>query len=535
MPWSARHLSSIALGLIAVMLLAFVAGHTAPAAAQSSGETVYALTTTGNLISFNSATPGTILSTQAISGIPSGETLRGLDFRPATGQFYSLSTTSRLYTIAPATGAATPIGTTALTTTVAGDFAAFDFNPVPDRIRIESGTQNLRANPTTGSVIVDNALAFAGGDPNAAATPAVVAAGYTNNISGTATTSLYVIDANLDILALQNPPNNGTLNTVGSLGVNVGTQASFDISVRGNAYATYTNNGTGPSLFGTVNLSTGAITTVGQIGSGLNVVGMAVPTLATPPSDVLWALTSSGTLIKFKSDAPGTILAQQAVTGLATGEALAGIDFRPVNGQLYAISTSSRLHTINPGTGAATLVGTGPLTTTVSGPLGFDFNPVPDRIRIVSGTQNLRANPNNAGVVVDGTLAFAAGDPNVGATPAVVSAGYTNSVAGATTTSLYVIDANLDILALQNPPNNGTLNTIGALGLNLDTNTAFDISPAGTAYIAYTPAAGGASVLGIVDLTTGKIVPVGRIGSGTQVRGLAMQSLFRVFFPLIDK
>lgn len=525
----------IAIGLSFLLLVAFAANRPVPTDAQMSGEMVYAVTTTGNLITFNSTAPATILSTQAITGLPSGETLRGLDFRPATGQLYSLSTASRLYTISPSTGAVTPVGSAPLVPTVGGDFSAFDFNPVPDRIRIESGTQNLRVHPDTAAVTIDGTLAFAGGDPNAMATPNIVAAGYTNSISGTTSTSLYVIDSTLDILALQNPPNAGTLNTVGSLGINVGNQASFDISVRGTAYATYTNNGTGPSLFGTVNLATGAITTVGQIGSGLNVVGMTLPTFATPPSETLWALTSTGTLIKFKSDAPGTILGQQAVTGLAQGESLAGIDFRPATGQLFALSSASRLLTINPENGAATLIGTGPITTTVSGPAGFDFNPVPDRIRIVSGTQNLRANPNNAAVIIDGTLAFAGTDPNVAATPAIVSAGYTNSVIGAATTSLYVIDANLDILALQNPPNAGTLNTIGALGLNLDNNTAFDISPTGTAYIAYTPAAGGASMLGVVDLATGKIMPVGRIGAGVQVNGLAVPSLFRVAMPLIGK
>jgi hypothetical protein len=38
-----------------------------------------------------------------------------------------------------------------------------------------------------------------------------------------------------------------------------------------------------------------------------------------------------------------------------------------------------------------------------------------------------------------------------------VQAAYTNSVAGATTTTLFVLDSQTDILYRQDPPNNGTL------------------------------------------------------------------------------
>ena len=57
--------------------------------------------------------------------------------------------------------------------------------------------------------------------------------------------------------------------------------------------------------------------------------------------------------------------------------------------------------------------------------------------------------------------AFADGDPNVGAAPSVVGAAYTNSVAGATRTQLYVVDAATGSLAMQMPPNDGILNTVG--------------------------------------------------------------------------
>jgi hypothetical protein len=66
--------------------------------------TLYGVTTTNQLVRFDSATPGTVVAVGAITGIQGGETILGIDFRPATGQLYALGSTSRLYTIDTATG-----------------------------------------------------------------------------------------------------------------------------------------------------------------------------------------------------------------------------------------------------------------------------------------------------------------------------------------------------------------------------------------------------------------------------------------------
>lgn len=47
---------------------------------------------------------------------------------------------------------------------------------------------------------------------------------------------------------------------------------------------------------------------------------------------------------------------------------------------------------------------------------------------------------------------------------------------------LYVIDSSLDILAIQDPPNDGVLNTVGSLGVDTNNRTAFDITPSGEAF-----------------------------------------------------
>ena len=64
-------------------------------AAPVSAFTIYGVTSTNTLISFDSATPGTINSSLSITGLQPGESILGIDFRPATGQLYGLGSTSR--------------------------------------------------------------------------------------------------------------------------------------------------------------------------------------------------------------------------------------------------------------------------------------------------------------------------------------------------------------------------------------------------------------------------------------------------------
>jgi hypothetical protein len=182
--------------------------------------------------------------------------------------------------------------------------------------------------------------------------------------------------------------------------------------------------------------------------------------------DVIFGLTRSGEIVVVNRDRPGRILSKLTLSGLADGEGLVGIDVRPATGQLYGVGNASQLYTIDVATGVATPIGA-PLSPGLQGDaFGVDFNPVADRLRVVSNTgQNLRINPDTGAVTVDGSLAFAVGDANAGTTPHVTAAAYTNSIAGATATTLYTIDVGLGILATQNPPNDGTLNTVGRLQL----------------------------------------------------------------------
>ena len=204
-----------------------------------------------------------------------------------------------------------------------------------------------------------------------------------------------------------------------------------------------------------------------------------------------------------------------AVTGLNAGESLVGIDFRPVNRTLVGVTTQSRLVALNSATGAATLLST--LSSPLSGTaFGVDFNPVPDRLRVISNTgQNFRINVDTGAVTTDGALAYASDDSGAGRPTSVAGAGYTNSVAGrlATTTTLYDIDYDRDVLVVQNPPNDGVLRTVGPLGVDTSAVVGFDVFSPGVAYASLV--VGGSPGLYRINLSTGAATLVTAFPAGT--------------------
>jgi hypothetical protein len=227
---------------------------------------------------------------------------------------------------------------------------------------------------------------------------------------------------------------------------------------------------------------------------------------------------NSGTNVLIRFNLSGTVRTIGAITGLQAGEEILGMDFRPLNNQLYGLGVNTstgtaRLYTINPTTAVATQVGTSSFSVTGT-QFGFDFNPLVDRIRVVSNTgENLRLNPNNGGVTVD--------PPLNGATTQADAAAYTNTFVGATGTTLYDIDINSDALYIQTNPNAGTTAFVGPLGFNATQLSGFDIRPAdNTAYAALIPS-GGNTNLYTINLSTGEASFVANLG-GRFLRALAI-------------
>ena len=220
---------------------------------------------------------------------------------------------------------------------------------------------------------------------------------------------------------------------------------------------------------------------------------------ATNRSDAKFiALRDDNQLVLFDGERGRRNFTVRTVRGVA-GELL-GIDYRPATSELYGLSSSNRLYTINVATGRATLIST--LSPSFGGGAhsGLDFNPAVDRLRLTgTNDQNYRVNVDTGAALVDGALAYAAGDRNARRNPSVTGSAYTNSFEGAAPppvtdpptpptlpTVLYGIDYRLDVLVVQNPPNDGTLNTVGKLNKDFGRTVGFDIVVDGTEDGTYT-------------------------------------------------
>ena len=247
------------------------------------------------------------------------------------------------------------------------------------------------------------------------------------------------------------------------------------------------------------------------------VMGMAMVSGSAMGAETIFGLTQDGGLVSFQSNNTLDVSGPMSVTGLRAGERLLGIDFRPVNNQLYGLGSTGRIYTINTNSAIANQVGNTDFGASLDGTdYGFDFNPVVDRIRIVSNTgRNLRANPNNGALVIrDGDAAYAVGDVNAGMRPNIVGSAYSNNFAGTMTTTLYNIDSALDVLTIQNPPNNGTQVTVGDLLVTAGSNVGFDIASSdGSAFVSLGFDSFGNSSLYGINLATGNVSFVGAIDS----------------------
>jgi hypothetical protein len=248
-------------------------------------------------------------------------------------------------------------------------------------------------------------------------------------------------------------------------------------------------------------------------------------------ADAIFGLTDDNRIVRFNSDTPNKVQHSFTVQGLQGGETLVGIDVRPANDTLYAVGTTNRIYQVNPVTGA-TRAAFGPFSPPplAGTSFGVDFNPVADALRIVSDAeQNLRIpfTGGNAGnAVEDAPLQYAPGDQNAGQNPDVAGAGYTNSFPGADATQLFDIDTARDVLVRQDPPNAGTLRTIGPLGVDAQPQAGFDISPQeNVAYAALRVPGSTRHALYRVNLLTGSAGTVDEratIGTDATLRGIAV-------------
>ena len=185
-----------------------------------------------------------------------------------------------------------------------------------------------------------------------------------------------------------------------------------------------------------------------------------------------------------------------------------GIDVRPADGMLYAVTADGGIYTVDAKTGTATMKSK--ISETVKGTVTVvDFNPAADRLRVISSDgANLRINVDDGKTTVNGTLKYKDGDAMAGKTPKVIAGAYINSSnPKPAATTLYDIDE-AGYLLTQAPPNDGILNTVGMLGVKLDGPVAFNIVNKGEDNAAWLVTGG---ALYSVDLKTGKATAAGKL------------------------
>lgn len=490
----------------------------------ASAEILYGLTTENSIVTFDSADPATILDTQTIAGLAGAESLTGIDARPADGFLYGISSQHKLYLLSPVNGSATFVGE--LSVAPAGADFGIDFNPTVDRIRLVSNTgQNLRVVPSTAVVLEDSVLNYQTGDINQGQTPNVTAIAYKNSALGATVTALYGIDVTLDQLVSIPNPNFGGLTTIGPLGIDVPAgEASLDISpATGIAYAALPSVALAPTSLYTIDLATGAATLMGPVGGGVELQGIAAK-LGTPPQqgEAIVGLDTLDRLLKFYSNHLAEVEAVP-ITGLTPGEHMAQIDYRPATGELIGLSDLDRLYRVDAGTGAASLLAN--LSSALPpAQRAIDFNPFVDRIRVVTTFEgNFRINPLDGNLFTDQDLQYPVEDINSALNPDVVAIGYDNNYVNTGATNVYGIDTASQSLVLINPPNNGTLHTVGKLGLTATDLAGFDFSGrTGVAYAAMSANNQNRASLYTISTATGAATLVGPIGAGVVLRDMTI-------------
>jgi hypothetical protein len=240
---------------------------------------LFATDSAGNLLRFRGSAPEAARS-KPITGLPTGVSLVGIDFRPATGDLYALGSDKVVYRVNPATAIAVAEGPAFESTPAAlvGNRIGLDFNPTVDKIRVTSDADdNLRLDPDPGSLLArDTSLTPAG--------VTVVGSAYTSSsfaafANRPATTMLFALDvgASPDRIWLQSPANAGTLQNPVSLDIELGGNAGFDIAGKDDvAYVAGTTQGRSGAGLYQVDLSSGNTRELGRIGRGnVTLTGLA--------------------------------------------------------------------------------------------------------------------------------------------------------------------------------------------------------------------------------------------------------------------
>ncbi|RIK87178.1 MAG: hypothetical protein DCC67_02080 [Planctomycetota bacterium] len=264
----------------AVLLLALLAPFQFAPAAQAAK--IYGIAEGAGaqrLVTWDSANPSVLLSDVPITGLPPGETIRGIDFDP---DYFPGN--QRLLAIGSGNGPFANVYRIYPSLQHAGMLPKNPFIPSPapafgqvygidirhsHTIRGVDDSGQLSAYDTTYNTGGgDGLVAYAVGDVNFGKAPHLV------HFAGD-----YLVDTSIDVLTKLAPGGGAPepINTVGSLGLVIDDLGAMDIDApSGVMYAALLPTGRSHSSFYTINVQTGAATEVGPIATGVLITAIAV-------------------------------------------------------------------------------------------------------------------------------------------------------------------------------------------------------------------------------------------------------------------
>ncbi|MEC8848599.1 MAG: DUF4394 domain-containing protein [Pseudomonadota bacterium] len=249
---------------------------------------------------------------------------------------------------------------------------------------------------------------------------------------------------------------------------------------------------------------------------------------------MVYGIRGDDELVRFSPSAPGSVLSLGAFP-TAAGDVIVGLDRRPSDNKLYAVSRLGAVFTAEVASSAnpslmATLIQPimGPTPPPI-GRIGTDFNPAADALRIVAddGT-NLRVpagaltSPESVppvNTLVDGRMGYKQG---------VTAAAYSNPhpdfvpPMGEPATQLFVLDSQNDALYLQ-AANEGELSFVASLNVDINVVNGYDIyqGEAADANEHFVVTASGANTrLYELDPTTGIMTLLTTLEGVSEARGL---------------
>lgn len=260
------------------LVIAFASLAAVPAA---SAAALFGVTTDNNLVSFDTSSPSTFLSSVTITGLfdadgvtpnASGSILN-LTARPGaapgTFQLYGIDNNANVYTINLG-GAATLVSAGF---SPAGFNAGFAYDPFNDNFVYAGDNAENFSLSVAGVATANPNFTYAGGG-----TPSVFGLAIDPGFG-----TVFAVDAANDSLSTSfDPlfPVESELTNIGGLGLDVTSFGGLVVDYDGNLFASLSTDGVTSSLY-SINAATGAATPVGSFGTGVGMSTLAVPEPST--------------------------------------------------------------------------------------------------------------------------------------------------------------------------------------------------------------------------------------------------------------